>query len=249
MTDSRAPRRDAAENREALLEAARVLLNRDPATSLESIATYAGLSRRTMYGHFPNRDALLAALAETGTRRVVEAVAAVDHADPVVRLALIAAAAWDHVAAIRAMTVMTLSSGRMTIVERGLAPLRLRIADTLTEGAGRGLRDDIPPARLARIVEDAVIALFPTTIRDGLDADSGRDLVVRIALGVVGLGAADTAALLAEHPEITAPRPRVDELWPPTAAIPVIRERAAAALAADAAATADAGAPAEGTAR
>lgn len=226
MTDRRAPRRDAAENRAALLEAARILLNQDPSTSLDAIATYAGLSRRTVYGHFPNRDALLAALAENGTRRVVDAVAAVDDPDPVARLALIAAAAWDDVASIRVATMTTLSSDRLPIVERGLAPLRERIASTLAEGAGRGLRDDIPAARLARVVEDAVIALFPTTIRDGLDVDAGRDLVVRVALGVVGVGAADTAALLAARPEITAPRPHVDELWPPTAAIAIVPEPA-----------------------
>ncbi|MBI5161838.1 MAG: TetR/AcrR family transcriptional regulator [Micrococcales bacterium] len=220
MTASRAPRRDAAENRSALLDAARGLLNRDPAASLEAIASAAGLSRRTVYGHFPTRDALLAALAERGTTRVVASVAGIADADPVARLALIAAAAWDEVAAIRVMTMTTLASSRAAIVDDGLAPLRHRLAEAIAEGSAAGrLRNDMPAARVARLVEDAVVASFPLTIREALDADAGRLLVVRVALGVAGLGWREVAALLDARPDIVAPRPREEALWPPTDAL------------------------------
>ena len=59
---TRAPRSDAAKNRTALLDAARVELNRDPDASLDTIAAAARLSRRSVYGHFPSRDALIAEL-------------------------------------------------------------------------------------------------------------------------------------------------------------------------------------------
>lgn len=63
QTRTRAPRRDAASNREALLDAARAILNRDPEASLDTIAAAAGLTRRAVYGHFPSRNTLLAELA------------------------------------------------------------------------------------------------------------------------------------------------------------------------------------------
>lgn len=208
-------RRDAEENREALLDAARMMLSQDPTASMESIATFAGLSRRTAYGHFATRDALLEAMAERGTARVVDAVAAVEHPDAVARLALIAAAVWDDLASIRAVTVMTLESPRRAIVERGLAPLRARLVDAVREGAASGrLRDDMPAERVARLVEDGVVATFPLTLSEQLDADEGRLLVVRVALGSAGLGWRDQAALVEAHPELVAPRPRVDPLWP-----------------------------------
>lgn len=220
MSSPRAPRRDAAENRAALLDAARVMLNQDPTASLEEIATSAGLSRRTVYGHFPNRDALLDALAQRGTQRVVATIASIAEADPVARLALIAAAAWDDIAAIRVMTVIALTGARAHIVQEGLAPLRARLAEAVAEGAAAGaLRDDLPAARVARLAEDTVIAAVPTTLRDELDEDAGRLLMVRLALGVAGLGWREVEALLQRRPDLVAPRTRADELWPPTSAI------------------------------
>jgi AcrR family transcriptional regulator len=62
----RAPRKDAAENREAILRAAALLLNDDPDASLEAIAAAAGLSRRALYGHFATRDDLLRELVVLG---------------------------------------------------------------------------------------------------------------------------------------------------------------------------------------
>ena len=69
------PRRDAVENRAALLAAARVMLNRDPDSSLEAIAAEAGLSRRAVYGHFPTRDDLLREVASLGAERITAALA------------------------------------------------------------------------------------------------------------------------------------------------------------------------------
>ena len=63
-------RRDAVKNRAALLAAARVALNRDPESSLETIAAEAGLSRRAVYGHFPTRDDLLREVTAHGAARI-----------------------------------------------------------------------------------------------------------------------------------------------------------------------------------
>ena len=60
----RARRADARRSVGAVLNAARVLLGERPDASMEEIATAAGLTRQTVYAHFPSRDALIAALIE-----------------------------------------------------------------------------------------------------------------------------------------------------------------------------------------
>jgi AcrR family transcriptional regulator len=59
VSSVRAPRKDAARNREALLAAAaEVYAERGIEASLEEIARRAGVGIGTLYRHFPNRDAL-----------------------------------------------------------------------------------------------------------------------------------------------------------------------------------------------
>ena len=100
----RAPRSDAAKNRAALLDAARVVLNRDPDAPLDAVASAAGLSRRALYGHFATRDDLIAELARLGAARVAEAAAALRDDDPVVDIALVGRLVWDDVEHVRVMT-------------------------------------------------------------------------------------------------------------------------------------------------
>lgn len=70
MTDARPRRVDAERNREALLDAAAVVLARDAGATLNAIAAEAGVSRATAYRHFADvgsvRDALLAEVQELG---------------------------------------------------------------------------------------------------------------------------------------------------------------------------------------
>jgi serine phosphatase RsbU (regulator of sigma subunit) len=58
------PREDARRNRERIAEAAGRLLTQSPSASLADIATAAGVSRSTIYRHFPNREALVEAAAK-----------------------------------------------------------------------------------------------------------------------------------------------------------------------------------------
>jgi AcrR family transcriptional regulator len=231
VRENRAPRRDAAANREALLDAARVLLNREPNASLEAIAAEAGLTRRTIYGHFPNRDALLDALAQRGSERVVAAMDGIDETDPIRRLALIAVRAWDEIAGVRAMAITTVRGPRAEIVDAALSPLRVRIAAALEEGAAAGrLRDDIPAALLARLVEDAALSVFAASVREGLSDAESRRLAASLALTAAGLGWRDAAALIDGDPELVAAPDRVDPLWPATQAIDVVSAEEAAEL-------------------
>jgi AcrR family transcriptional regulator len=71
-------RADAQRSRARILDAAVRLLNADPDTTIEVIATTAGVTRQTVYAHFPARQQLLAAVIDRVTE---EAVAAMDAAD------------------------------------------------------------------------------------------------------------------------------------------------------------------------
>ena len=54
-------REDARRNRERIVRAAGRVLAQSPSASLEDIAAAAGVSRTTIYRHFPDRDGLIAA--------------------------------------------------------------------------------------------------------------------------------------------------------------------------------------------
>jgi AcrR family transcriptional regulator len=81
LTAAAPPRRrrsDARRNVEAIVDAARAVLGERPHASMEEIATAAGVTRQTIYAHFPSRDALIAAILEIAG---VELVSALDNAD------------------------------------------------------------------------------------------------------------------------------------------------------------------------
>lgn len=205
MTSStRAPRRDATENRAALLAAARVVLNRDPDAGLDAIAAEAGLTRRAVYGHFANRDALLLELVVQGTSRVVDALVAVDHPQPLVRLALIASRMWHEVEAVRVMTLFAVRGPFQAQVAERLRPLRRHLSDTVREGARHGVRTDIPADTLARLIEGAAIAVLDEAGRSRMAAAAARRLAMLAVLGMAGLDAAAANRLIDETPALRA---------------------------------------------
>ncbi|MEU6355909.1 helix-turn-helix domain-containing protein, partial [Streptomyces sp. NPDC047072] len=73
---SREPlRSNSRSNRARILVTARQELGRNPDVTLEEIARAAGVVRRTLFGHFPGRAALVEALAEEATEALRAAAA------------------------------------------------------------------------------------------------------------------------------------------------------------------------------
>ncbi|MBB5084551.1 TetR/AcrR family transcriptional regulator [Nonomuraea endophytica] len=68
-------RADAERNIEAILAAGQRLLSGDPGASVAEVAKAAGVGRVTLYGHFPSREDLVAAVL---TRAIAEADQALD---------------------------------------------------------------------------------------------------------------------------------------------------------------------------
>jgi AcrR family transcriptional regulator len=206
MTSIRTPRRDALDNRVALLEAARVVFAADPDASLDAVAVQAGLSRRSVYGHFANRDELQRELVTAGSARVAAALESVAHPDPLARLALIGTGLWREVADLRVMALFAVRGAHKQYTIAALAPLRAQVLAAVREGAATGsIRDDIPADRLARLVEDSALAVLEESTRSPLPASDGHRLVMLSVLGVLGLGWRDASDFIDSHPELSRP--------------------------------------------
>ena len=206
---ARSPRRDATQNRVALVDAARVVLNRDPDASLEAIAAEAGLSRRAVYGHFASRDDLLRELVSLGAARVAHSLESVTHDDPVVRLALIAARLWREVENIRVMAVFTVRGSLKQHTDEALRPLRHGVLDAINTGRDAGsIRVDIAADRLARLMEEAMFAVLEESTTHPLSDRDGHRLVMTMTLGTIGFGWREADDFIESHPELHHSDPR-----------------------------------------
>jgi AcrR family transcriptional regulator len=79
---SRRRRSDARRSIDAILGGARNLFGERPDATMEDVAQAAGVSRQTVYAHFPSRDALIASLIEAAGSETVDAIDAA-HLDAV----------------------------------------------------------------------------------------------------------------------------------------------------------------------
>ncbi|TDN41744.1 TetR family transcriptional regulator [Curtobacterium flaccumfaciens] len=205
----RAPRRDATENRAALIEAAKTVLQGDPDASLESIAAAAGLSRRAVYGHFPSRDDLVREVVTAGAARIAAAMPTTPDLGalpPAARLAAIAVTLWTEVSHVRSMARVAIRSPFSEPVAEVFAPLRAQVREACALGIADGaMRDDVDPATLGRLVEGACIAVLDEATRSGTSDEDGRRMVVLSALGMAGI---DWRTAMLSEPVASAPTPK-----------------------------------------
>lgn len=214
----RATRRDATENREALLEAAATALRSDPDASLETIAAAAGLTRRSVYGHFATRDELVNAVVIAGAERVARAVGSVRHDDPLTMIALIGDMLWTEVDHVRVMAPLAVRGPLRAVTARALEPVRTLLRDTVAAGVAVGtIRSDIDAATLARLIESAAIAVLEEATQAELTTEDGRRLVMRTTLSIAGLSWREADALAAAT---VAPPPTSDTPAPDSGPTP-----------------------------
>ncbi|MER5663319.1 TetR/AcrR family transcriptional regulator [Streptomyces mirabilis] len=159
----RTPRRsDARSNRTRILATARQKLRDNPDASLDSIAQVAGVARRTLYGHFFSRPALVAALTQEAGQAFQQAFATarVPGADPLEATARMALAAW----AVGDQYRMLISLGRRDLGDEAtraaLAPAREEATATVRRGQDEGVfTDHVPAPVLALTLEAPMLAL------------------------------------------------------------------------------------------
>ncbi|WP_317440891.1 TetR/AcrR family transcriptional regulator [Streptomyces collinus] len=155
-------RKDAHSNRRRILTTARQKLREDPDASLDSISQAAGVARRTLYGHFPSRHALIADLAQEADHELRQAFnrARTADADPIEAMTRMVPAAWtvgDHY-----RMLITLGSRHLgeDEIRTTLAPARAEAVATLRRGQREGVfADHLPAPVLARALEALMLAL------------------------------------------------------------------------------------------
>lgn len=186
-------RRDAEQNRIDILRAARELFAVDLAASIDSVARAAGLTRRALYGHFDDRDALLSAVISEAAERFNVIAQDISDADPRLALVHLAQALRDAATHVLATTALATDERYAEETSSALEPLRARLRAICTAGARTGvLRQDIPADLTARLVEEAARSVLNI---DHTIAHSNQ-LVTRAVLGAVGLSWEAAAELI-----------------------------------------------------
>ena len=165
----------------AIIDSATALLaERGDTTSMEDIATTAGVGRATLYRYFPNRDALLKAMALASIKELGDRIT---HAD------------LDNVpfeeAVARLVRCIVSTGSKYIAVSRGGAghsqaypdvdakvaePIRALFRRGLAEGA---LRKEIPA--------DLLFTLFTGLVRGALDVPAGQARIEETAASITTL--------------------------------------------------------------
>jgi AcrR family transcriptional regulator len=202
MTTGNTSRADA--NRRRILDVALAELLRDPDASMDQIARAAGVVRRTVYGHFPSREALMSTLVDGA----VEAVAAAHAAgrkgieDPAQALAASILTVWEVADRYRILVALAQRSVTMQGIRERLAPVRESFEEMLRRGLEEGVfASPLPAPALAYVQEQLVFAVMEA-VNDGLLAaeEAGRSAAVTVltAAGVPASRATELVAKLSD---------------------------------------------------
>lgn len=154
------PRSDARRNRDAVLAAALRLLAADPEATMGAVADASGLTRTTVYRHFPSRETLLRALFGVVAREADAAAAEATAGDPpleqvaaaVARSSIALGERFRFLAGHDALADEAAQSGGEQEMARWLAVARER----------GEVRDDVPIAwqlRIARVIGISAVEL------------------------------------------------------------------------------------------
>lgn len=171
----RGRRRDAEENRDRILRAARTLLARQPAASMDDLAQAAGVVRRTVYAHFPNRDALLAGLADRCATDLLDALAVTDRAalEPEVALADFALTVWAAGEQYRLLISLAETGLGMAGLRDLLHPIAEQSYQLLVRGREQGRFATHLPLPVLSVALQAMTLAMMRAVNDELWADDG----------------------------------------------------------------------------
>jgi AcrR family transcriptional regulator len=189
-------RATAERNVQAILDAAEQLLDRSAAVSIAAVAAQAGVSRVTVYAHFPSWEALLEAVVQRAVERGMAAITAADLASGPAPAALgrLLAAGWRELArnaAIAEAAARQLNGAAMT---RSHQAAHQMVAELIDRGRDDGaFRTDVPTGwlvtsifallhaaadevRAGRLDRASAERLLAGTVRDLLTAGDLRAL-------------------------------------------------------------------------
>ncbi|GGS97041.1 MULTISPECIES: TetR/AcrR family transcriptional regulator [Streptomyces] len=199
MTTGNSSRADA--NRRRILDVALAELLRDPDASMDQIARAAGVVRRTVYGHFPSREALISTLVDGAVEALADADARARAGvtDPAEALARSVLALWPVADRYRLLIALAQRTVTVQGIRDRLAPVRDDKVRLLQRGLDEGaFVSPLPAPALAYVVEQMLFAVTEA-VNDGLLAaeEAGRSATV-VVLTAAGVPASRATALVAE---------------------------------------------------
>jgi AcrR family transcriptional regulator len=170
MTQARArtrrQRSDARQSIAVVIDAAIRTLGDRPDASMDEIARAAGVTRQTVYAHFPSRDALIDAVTEQATAEVTGLLDGLDldQAPPAQALTRLLDAGWQVAARFPFLWLQPAVDPRKDADRH--APVLDRMLDIVRRGQASGDFDASVPAHwllsaclaLGRVTEDEVKA-------------------------------------------------------------------------------------------
>ncbi|MFD3706579.1 TetR/AcrR family transcriptional regulator [Nocardia sp. NPDC058658] len=153
-TTPRRKRADARRSIDSIIGAARAELSKDPQASVDDIAVVAGVGRMTVYGHFPNRAALVEAALAAALAEGDEMLAAADLSGNAERAMIqLLGASWALIAessALLTAAVEALPAGRIQQLHDSHAE---RMDELIRRGQRQGeFRTDLPVPWLRNVI-------------------------------------------------------------------------------------------------
>jgi AcrR family transcriptional regulator len=181
----RLPRADGRRNREALLSrAAELIAEQGPAVPLDEIARAAGVGNATLYRHFPDRNALLNALAAQVIGLTAEAAQSALAGEPDSYQAL--ARYLREAVRVRVAWVMPAIAAAIDRDDAELAALRARSVTAIAALIGNaqrdgGIRPDVTFGDISLLLIRLAWPLPPGHDRAVQDAVAQRQLAIVLA--------------------------------------------------------------------
>jgi AcrR family transcriptional regulator len=186
-------RSDARRSIDAILDAARTVLGERPDASMEDIATTAGVTRQTVYAHFPSRDVLITALLHAAGAETVAAMdaAGLDTAPPVDALRQFLDIGWQLIRGYPFLLGPALAQspepGEAAAHQAGIA----RLEQLIRRGQRAGVFDRTHPAAWLAVATVGLIRTGAEQVAAGrLTTSEAAPMVLDSALRLCG--AADT---------------------------------------------------------
>ena len=188
-------------NRRRILDVALAELLRDPDASMDQIARAAGVVRRTVYGHFPSREALISTLVDEAVEALAAAHAAgrEDVREPAEAGARSVLAVWEIADRYRLLVALAQRTVTMQGIRERLAPVREKSIGLLQRGLDDGVfRSPLPAPALAYVHEQMLFAVMEA-VNDGLltAREAGRCAAVTV-LTAAGVPASKATELVAK---------------------------------------------------
>lgn len=208
-------------NRRRILDVALAELLRDPDASMDQIARAAGVVRRTVYGHFPSREALISTLVDGAVEALTDADTRARDAvgDPAEAVARSVLAIWEIADRYRLLVALAQRTVTVQGIRERLAPLREAKVRLLQRGLDQGVFSSPLPAPALAYVHEQMLFAVMEAVNDGLLTahEAGRSATVAV-LTAAGVPASTATALVAEVSEETKEEPggrRTGETRPP----------------------------------